>query len=98
MVQLARHYAEAGDVDKALPYILQAGDSARALYAFEEAIQHYERALAIYKDQGDYERASRILMKLGLTYHSAFDYERSSLAYEESFTLQQKSSLTVIYN
>jgi len=94
-VHLARHYAEAEDNDKALPYILQAGDSARALYAFEEAIQHYQQALAIYKDQGDYERASRILMKLGLTYHSAFDYARSSLAYEESFTLQQKNSLAV---
>jgi ABC-type oligopeptide transport system substrate-binding subunit/DNA-binding SARP family transcriptional activator len=93
-VQLAWHYVEAGDSDKALPYLLQAGDNARALYAFDEAIHHYERALAIYKDQGDTERASRMLMKLGLTYHSAFDYERSRQAYKESFRLGQQSSLT----
>ena len=95
-VHLAWHYAEAGDGDKALPYLLQAGDNARVLFGFDEAIQHYERALAIYKDQGDTERASRILMKLGLTYHSAFDYERSRQAYEESFRLQQQISLVAV--
>jgi ABC-type oligopeptide transport system substrate-binding subunit len=86
-VQLARHFVEAGEDDKALPYLLQAGDRARLLYAFEEATRQYERALTILKEAGDFERASRILMKLALTYHSAFDYERSRQAYEEGFVL-----------
>ncbi len=46
MVQLARHYAEAGEAEKAIDYLLQAGDRARGLYAHQEAIDGYERALA----------------------------------------------------
>jgi ABC-type oligopeptide transport system substrate-binding subunit/class 3 adenylate cyclase len=91
-VQLAWHYAEAGEEEKALPYLLKAGDSARALFAFDEAVPHYEQALEIYRNRGDFERASRMLMKLGLTHHGAFDYQRSSRAYEESFRLQQRIS------
>jgi ABC-type oligopeptide transport system substrate-binding subunit/DNA-binding SARP family transcriptional activator len=94
-VQLARHYIEAGDDECALPYLLQAGDRARTVYASGEAIWHYEKALEILMESSDYERASRILMKLGLAYHNAFDYERSHQAYEESFRVQQQSSLTV---
>jgi ABC-type oligopeptide transport system substrate-binding subunit/DNA-binding SARP family transcriptional activator len=90
---LAWHFDQAGQGEKALPYLLQAGDRARILYATEEAARHYQRALAILKEKNDYERAARILMRLGLTYHSAFNYERSRQAYEESFALQKQSSL-----
>jgi tetratricopeptide (TPR) repeat protein len=43
--QLARHYTEAGDADKAVDYLLQAGDAAARLYADTEARLHYTRAL-----------------------------------------------------
>jgi ABC-type oligopeptide transport system substrate-binding subunit/DNA-binding SARP family transcriptional activator len=89
--QLAWHFDRAGLGEKALPYLLQAGDEARNLYAAGEATRHYERALAILKEQGEYKRAARVLMKLGLAYHSAFDYDRSRRAFEESFTLRQRA-------
>jgi tetratricopeptide (TPR) repeat protein len=44
-VQLARHYTEAGDDEKAVDYLLQAGDVAARLYADAEARLHYTRAL-----------------------------------------------------
>jgi tetratricopeptide (TPR) repeat protein len=44
-VQLARHYTEAGEDDKAVDYLLQAGDAAARLYADAEARLHYTRAL-----------------------------------------------------
>jgi adenylate cyclase len=44
-VQLARHYSEAGEDDKALDYLIQAGDAAARLYAHAEARLHYTRAL-----------------------------------------------------
>jgi adenylate cyclase len=44
-VQLARHYTEAGGDEKAVGYLLQAGDAAARLYAFAEARLHYSRAL-----------------------------------------------------
>jgi oligopeptide transport system substrate-binding protein len=33
-------------------------------------------------------------MKLGLTYHTAFDYKRSRLAYDEAFAMRQRGSTT----
>jgi ABC-type oligopeptide transport system substrate-binding subunit/serine/threonine protein kinase len=91
-VQLAWHFTEAGEGEKAVDYSVLAGDKARTLYALQDATSHYEKALAILKQRGDLEQASRILMKLGLTYHSAFDYEHSREAYEEGFSLRRQLS------
>jgi ABC-type oligopeptide transport system substrate-binding subunit/serine/threonine protein kinase len=91
-VQLAWHFTEAGKAGKATEYLIMAGDIARNLYALTDAASHYEKALSIFKEGGDFEQASRILMKLGLTYHSAFDYQRSQQAYEEGFSLRRQLS------
>jgi tetratricopeptide (TPR) repeat protein len=44
---LARHFAEAGDLGRALRYYLLAGQAAAQVYANTEAIQHYGRAIEI---------------------------------------------------
>jgi hypothetical protein len=44
-VQLARHYAEAGNAAKAAEYEIQAGDASRHAFAYPEARLHYRRAL-----------------------------------------------------
>jgi tetratricopeptide (TPR) repeat protein len=49
-VQLAWHYDEAGVAEKAIDYLLQAGDGARRVYANEDAVEHYRRALALLED------------------------------------------------
>jgi ABC-type oligopeptide transport system substrate-binding subunit len=90
-VHLARHYAEAGQVAQAVDYLLRAGDRARSLYAHQEAIDFYERALAFLKEEGAYERAARTLMKLGLTHHLAFDFPNARRAYQEGFALWQRT-------
>lgn len=90
--QLALHFAEARDAERAVNYSLRAGDKARSLYANEEAIGHYERALTFLRAQSDYERAARTLMKLGLTYHNAFAFRRARQAYQESFALRQQAN------
>jgi ABC-type oligopeptide transport system substrate-binding subunit/tetratricopeptide (TPR) repeat protein len=90
-VQLARHYTEAGEGQKAMGYLLQVGDKARELYAHQEAIAAYQQALMFLKEQGEYARAARTLMKLGLTYHTAFDFRQARQAYEEGFTLWQQA-------
>ncbi len=84
---IADHLELAGRTAEATDYFLQAGDRARRLYAHREAIHAYRRALALLKQQGDLERAARILMKLGLTYHAAFQFEESRQAYQEGFAL-----------
>ncbi|UCC63664.1 MAG: AAA family ATPase [Anaerolineae bacterium] len=89
--QLARHYAEAGEREKAVEYLSCAGDRARLAYAHAEAADHYLRALAFLKEDGKHERAARTLMKLGTTYHLAFDYQRARQAYDEGFALWQRA-------
>jgi ABC-type oligopeptide transport system substrate-binding subunit len=91
-VRLAHHYTEAGEGEKAIDYLLQAGDRARDLYAHQEAIDHYRQALVFLKEAGEYERAARTLMKLGLTYHTAFQFRHARQAYQEGFTLWQRAA------
>lgn len=47
---LASHFWRANDVARALPYLLEAADRARNLYANQEALVHYRRALTILTD------------------------------------------------
>jgi ABC-type oligopeptide transport system substrate-binding subunit/DNA-binding SARP family transcriptional activator len=89
-VKLAHHFDQAGLGEKAAGYLLQAGDQARTLYAHEEAVRHYRRAIHIMKERGDTVSAASALMKLGLTYHIAFDFEAARQAYQEGFLLRQE--------
>jgi len=84
---LAYHYDRAGNADKSTHYLLKAGDRARKLYAFQEAIDHYQRALVLLKEQGEHERAAETLMRLGLVYTAAFEPDKAREAYDEAFDL-----------
>jgi predicted ATPase len=87
---LAHHWERAGVPEKAVRYLLRAGDHARLLYAHREAIDDYGRALAFLKQQGEEEQAARTLMKLGLTHYTAFDFRRARQAYEEGALLWER--------
>ncbi len=87
---LARHYREAGVREKAVEYLLQAGDQARSLYAHQEAVDHYQEALAYLKEMGATEETARTLMKLYLVYHSSFDFQRAQQTLEEANALWQR--------
>lgn len=89
-VPLARHYREAGVREKAVEYLLQAGDQARSLYAHQEAIDHYQQAVAYLKEMGETEQIARTLMKLYLVYHSSFDFQRAQQTLEECSVLWQR--------
>jgi len=94
-VQLARHYVESGDEEKAISYLLVAGDQARDIFAFQEAIEHYENALTLAEAAEQFDRAGRILMKLGLTYSLAFEFVRASEIYREAFDAWKRASHAV---
>lgn len=85
--QLAHHHAEAGHADRAIPYLLQAGDYARLLHAQSEAMAAYTRAAGFLRELGDRERLARTLMKIGLTHQTSFDHERAQPAFDEAFAL-----------
>ncbi len=46
---LSHHYFQGGDYEKALVYSVEAGDKARKVYANEEAIEFYTRAIEAYE-------------------------------------------------
>jgi ABC-type oligopeptide transport system substrate-binding subunit/class 3 adenylate cyclase len=89
---IADHLELAGRVEEAAEWLIRAGDRARGLYAHQEAIGAYRRALALLEEQGDLERAARTLMKLGLTHHTAFQFKEAHHAYDEGFTVWQRAS------
>jgi ABC-type oligopeptide transport system substrate-binding subunit/tRNA A-37 threonylcarbamoyl transferase component Bud32 len=89
--RIGQHFAEAGNGKKAAEYLLKAGDAARKLYAYQEAIDAYEHALIFLREQREYQEAGRILMQLGLLYHSTFNFELSRKAYQEGFMLWQRA-------
>ena len=82
---LARHFTEADDPEKAAEYLLRAGDAARALYAEQEALEHYGRAREFLARLGDERRARDTLFKMALAHHLAFDFDRAEDAYDEAF-------------
>lgn len=55
--ELARHYEEAGVNDKAVTYLTRYGERATQISAYPEAIQSFERALALVGEDAPVERA-----------------------------------------
>jgi predicted ATPase len=64
---LAHHYGRSDNRQAALPYLLQAGQKASTLFAFEVAVAYFEQALALMGDFGMDDPAFRwqILEPLG---------------------------------
>jgi ABC-type transport system substrate-binding protein/class 3 adenylate cyclase len=81
---LARHFAEADEPKRAIEYLLKAGDAARAVYAEDEAVGLYRRALDFMVRTGD-EAARKTLLKIALSHHLAFDYRAANEAFGEAF-------------
>jgi len=91
--QLAHHYMSGGEGKKAVEYLLQAGDRALRMYASQEATEAYQSAIRLLKEEKEYERAARTLMKLGLAYLNAFKFQEASQAFTEFFTLSQAAEI-----
>ncbi len=87
VVQLARHYLEGGKPENALPYMIQAGDKARALYAANEAEWYYKQAADIQNERGMTEETARTYLKLGLVYTAAYKAEKAQACYDRAFEL-----------
>jgi ABC-type oligopeptide transport system substrate-binding subunit/class 3 adenylate cyclase len=84
---LARHFSLAGDREKAIRYLLSAGDQARMVYANSEANASYQQALVYQDEMGDAEGVIQTLLKLGLVYTASFDAQRAGESYGRAFDL-----------
>lgn len=91
---LARHFDLAGERDKAVAYLLQAGDKARLSDAHVEAVKYYQRAIDLLQAGGreqDDRLAAETWLKLGMVYHTNFEFDLAHHANETAFALRQKS-------
>src|SRR5262249_1965268 len=86
---LAPPFSEADEPEKAARHTLGAGAAARVVYADEEAIAQYRRALPYLERLEDTGRARGVLFKIALVHHLAFDFEAADGAWQEAFRLAE---------
>jgi class 3 adenylate cyclase/tetratricopeptide (TPR) repeat protein len=75
--ELAWHFMEGDDAERALPCALRAGDQAEAVFAHGEAVQHYTVALELASELGDQQRAAEAQEKLGLVHMTVARYDQA---------------------
>lgn len=77
--QLACHYDRSDAADKAIEYLLRAGDKAARAYLTDEAVAHYQRALQRIDEMEPDEAAAawrfHALSELGKTYMRSSQYD-----------------------
>jgi predicted ATPase len=86
--ELAYHFLEGGDKEKALNYFLKAGERAAKIYANGEAVSYLQSALGLLEDKED-ERRKRacLLEKLGDVKKLVGDYEASVKYWNDALLL-----------
>ncbi len=87
--ELAWHFAEGDEPARALPYALQAGDQAEAVYAHEEAERHYRMAAGLARELGDQAREAQALERLDVVLYGMFRMEDALAALESAAALRQ---------
>ena len=58
VADIAYHFLQADEPARALPYVLQAGEQALAVYAYSEAEQQFRLALELAQQLGDTEAST----------------------------------------
>ena len=87
---LAHHFELAGAADRAVGYLLEAGDRARLGEELPEAAGYYRRALPFLMEAEDWQQAARTWLKLGLVHQADFDFEAAHEANEAAFALERR--------
>lgn len=96
---LAHHYAEGGDQAQALLYETRAGDVSTRLYANAEAIEHYTKALDIFRHSSSlsgsgFAHGSQkdLYLKRGRVFELIGSYDQALENYNEMQTLARQES------
>jgi len=86
--ELALHFLEFGDEDKALGYFLKAGDRAVKIYANTEAVSYFQHALDLLeKKEGEPREKARVLEKLGDIKSLGGEYDIGTRYWNEALEL-----------
>jgi tetratricopeptide (TPR) repeat protein/KaiC/GvpD/RAD55 family RecA-like ATPase len=74
--ELASHFLEGGDKEKALGYFLKAADKAAKIYANSEAASYFQSALKLLEEkEGEIREKARVLERLGDIKRLVGEYE-----------------------
>lgn len=86
---LAYHYDLSDRRDRGLPYLVQAGENAAGVFAFEVAAEHFERALDLMDALGKADPAFRwrLLESLGGWYAILADTPKAVACFEQALAL-----------
>ncbi len=82
---LAHHWLAAENEDKAVDYLLRAGDKARLEYSLDEAIEHYRALLPLLERRGERQAIALVLFKLALALHTSLRFAEANEAYQRAF-------------
>jgi predicted ATPase len=84
---LAFHYNQCKNKEKALLYLIKAAEKAKKDYSNEEAIRFYDKALGL---EGDAEKRKEIYEVLGDIWQILGDYDRSIESYNNAIKLTKQ--------
>jgi tetratricopeptide (TPR) repeat protein/KaiC/GvpD/RAD55 family RecA-like ATPase len=89
--ELAAHFLESGDKQKALDYFLKAGEKAAQVYANREAASYYQSALGLLKEkEGNVQERARVLEVLGDIQGLVGEFDASLKSLDEALLLRQQ--------
>ena len=92
--ELAHHFAAAGPAEKAADYSWWAGEHATGMFAYDEAVTHYERALSLFDTLPDEPvRRCELLLALGDVRWRAGDREGAGRTFIKAAELAERLSL-----
>ena len=90
--ELAWHFLEGDDLERALRYSLLAGDKAEDVFAHAEAARHYRTALDLTRELGDDAHLGEALRKLGAVLNLIGRYDAALEALEEAIRLARQAN------
>jgi len=86
--ELASHFLEGGDKDKALDYFLKAGDKAAKIYANSEASSYFQSALKLLEEkESDLREKAHVLESLGDIKELVGEHDASMEYWNEALSL-----------
>jgi tetratricopeptide (TPR) repeat protein len=72
--ELAWHFLQGDDPERALPYVIQAGDQSTAVFAYRAAEDYYRTALELAREVADEKRQAEALEKQGAAFRKLTRY------------------------
>ncbi len=94
--QLAFHYSRSNDLDRALPYVIRAGQHAEARFANDQALRHYQAAAEyLTRTHPTLEQKIDVYMGLGQVQTFTGDYAGATTSYLIALEMVRSSAKTL---